>query len=49
LYKSIGDGKDVVGKFKQRGNKINGTVSLDTSGVDKIVGLSTFIVILRGK
>jgi hypothetical protein len=38
-----------VGKFKQVGNKIKGTVFLNTAEIDKIVGLSTFIVILKGK
>jgi hypothetical protein len=49
LYKGIGDRKVEIGRFKQWGNRINGTVSLDTREIDKIVGLSTFVVILRGK
>ena len=49
LYKGIGNKKVKIGKFKQWGNRINGTVSLNTKEINKIIGLSTFVMILRNK
>lgn len=49
LFKYVGNRKFQVGAFQQQGNKVNGTLSLETKEISDLVGLATFLAILRGK